>query len=121
LDTVFPTVEGDRWRSRPGAAVLVAGSSFQTRIRSEVGGEVDVLVGRRRLRVRRPDIGVDRFAADIELALPGDGDVTVVIDHGTLEVFTPDGRSISMLVFAGPDFTVETTGDAVVRSTVMYL
>jgi sucrose-6-phosphate hydrolase SacC (GH32 family) len=117
LDAVFPTVVDGRWISKPNQAAIVAGPSFRVAIRSTYADGIDVTVSSRSVSIRRADIGVAQFAAEVELRRPDDRPVTVVIDHGTVEVFTADGRSASMLFFCGPDFIVDTTGNAIVRVT----
>lgn len=98
--------------ANPDRAVVIVGPEFEARLLSS-GGETSVAihVTPTRLTVDRPDIGIDHFASSIQLEKSA-GDVTVVIDHGTLEVFAGNGRTVSMLTFPGRQWSVEFDGDA---------
>jgi fructan beta-fructosidase len=87
---------------RPGCRVSVEGPSGRA---ASVAVDADGVV-------------VERWVADapgmhrrVSVPLTGAGDVCVVVDNGTLEVFADDGRvAVSLQVFAGPVWTLTMSG-----------
>jgi fructan beta-fructosidase len=87
---------------RPGCQVTVDG-------RAGTAATVDVRADSVAVERRVPGFpGLDRR---VVVPLAGEGDVCVVVDNGTLEVFADGGAAtVSLQVFAGPDWSLTTAG-----------
>lgn len=112
IDSLFNVPVERSWRSEPGRALRVQGTVFELDVRgADGGGELSVQVDRGRVWAERSGLDLEGFQVVVESeptdSGPGDVPVTVVVDHGTVEVFTADGRTISLLVFPGSSFVVD--------------
>jgi fructan beta-fructosidase len=87
---------------QPGCSVTVVGAHGST---ATVVVDADLLVVERRVAGRAD------MHRRVSVPVSGDGDVCIVVDHGTLEVFADGGAvTVSMQVFVGPEFTITTSG-----------
>jgi sucrose-6-phosphate hydrolase SacC (GH32 family) len=87
---------------RPGCSLAVTGAHGTV---ATVVVDADGLVVERRVADRAD------MHRHVSVPVAGDGDVCIVVDHGTLEVFADGGAvTVSMQVFVGPEFTVTTSG-----------
>lgn len=87
---------------RPGCTLTVTGPS---------GPGATAAVYADELVVERQVTGRADMHRRVHLPLSGAGDVCIVVDHGTLEVFADGGATtVSMQVFAGPEVEVTTSG-----------
>ena len=105
-------VAGPTWRSTPDGAVMARGTEFHLTVDGGRGPVAEVIAGDRAVRLVRPDEGLDLDRFAIDLVASTGGETTVVVDHGTVEVFTAAGRTLSALIFPGADWTVTVEGDA---------
>lgn len=105
-----PTTFGRTWNASPNEALALSLQQGTVQLRSETDAVVDVSVSGL-VRVARADIGLEHFDLTVELEGSA-GPVLIILDHGTLEAFLPDGRTISMLTFAGANWSVAVSGDS---------
>lgn len=110
LDLRGVPMSGRAWHATPTQALAMSLRDGRVQLMSDAEQFVEISVEDGSIHIARADIGLEHF--DLAVALDGfSGDVQVVVDHGTVEAFLPDGRTISMLVFAGENWRIETSGD----------
>lgn len=102
---------GRTWTASPDEALALALQEGSVQLHSDTDAVVDVSVSSGLVSVARADIGLEHF--DLTVELEGSvGPVQIVLDHGTFEAFLPDGRTVSMLTFAGANWSVAVSGDS---------
>ena len=89
--------------------ILARGSRFEVTVRSEYGVAAEVRSDGETVVLERHDIGVDGIATMAEI--PAGGSASVLVDHGTVEVFAASGKTMSALVFPGAEWAVTASGD----------
>ncbi len=113
LDELFTEpYAGDDPSGRP---VWVSGTAFSMAVTSVHGTAAAVRCDGSTVVLERAGIpGLDGPATAARMPADG-GLVTVLVDHGTVEVFTASGRTMTALVFPGDQWAVETAGDTRAR------
>jgi fructan beta-fructosidase len=107
------------WDSEPGRAVHIGAVGDVEVTLSATSGDVAIVrISGGIVTLHRLEDVVGDYAQTYSSPVLGEGPNEIVVDHGTLEVFAGDGAtSMSALVFAGPQWTVEVDGEA--RLTVI--
>ncbi len=117
VDLPTAPVGDRRWVSRPGHAVVAVlddGTSLSVQGPSGIAAELRVTDGTVILHRHTP--GSDDLSLSHRAPLHGPGPHQVVIDHGSIEFFSADGRTVlTALVFPGHEWTVEVSPGAELR------
>lgn len=112
LDTTFPVaIERPSITIDGGQVARVGGESLSLRVLSAEGEVVRIDLTDGRAAISRRSSGMPKLDFDETVEI-GAGPSELVLDHGTLELFAANGSVFSLLFFAGPSWTVETTGAA---------
>lgn len=113
-------VGGRRWASSSGHAVIaVLGDDTSLSVQGRSGTAAELRVTDGTVVLDRHTPGSDDLSLSHHAPLHGPGPHQVVIDHGSLEFFSADGRTVlTALVFPGRDWTVDVSPGAELRAVV---
>lgn len=108
-------IEGSQWDAVPGhGAIVVATAGTVISLVNHDGAVATVELTETACALTRHGDVVDGYAQRYEAELTNPGPHTVVADHGTLEVFTGGGETLSALIFAGEQWAVDIDGPAAI-------
>lgn len=114
LASLGTPIPGTTWSSQSGRALHVSASGdIVVVVRGMDGVAAEVTITGGSLSVWRREELQSGHDGNYSAPIANDGPHEIIIDHGTVEVFSADGTTaLSVLTFPGERWTVELEGDA---------